>query len=87
MAVGRLGAQCEGLGIQLLAVFGSAVRRGDHPVPPNDLDLAVSLDDPGRLLEVIDAFLELTECDDLDVAVLNRATPVLRARALCGLGL
>lgn len=85
-ADGRLDALCDRLGVELLVVFGSAARP-PAGAPPNDLDVAVSLDDPGRLLELVDALLDLTDCDALDVAVLDRATPVLRARALTGVGL
>jgi predicted nucleotidyltransferase len=88
---GRLDALCERLGVRLLGVFGSAARahRGLTPEerPPRDLDVAVSFAGPPRLLDLIDALTEMTDCDTVDVAVIDGATPVLRAEALVGIPL
>jgi hypothetical protein len=42
---------------------------------------------PNRLLELLDGLTALTDCDVIDVAVIDGANPVLRAEALVGLPL
>jgi predicted nucleotidyltransferase len=77
---------CERFAIQLLTLFGSAV---DPTVTsPGDLDIAVQgASDDVDVLGLTDALVALTHCDSVDVTVLNRARPVVRAKALCGIGL
>lgn len=83
-ADGRIDALGERLGLRLLGVFGSAARRDPAAA---DLDVAVSFRGPRRLLHLVDALVQLTGFDRIDVAVLDGADPVLRARALVGIGL
>jgi predicted nucleotidyltransferase len=80
---------CEQRGVDLLGVFGSAVRhRRDTGTPaPRDLDVAVQFTDQQPLLELIGDLTDLTNYDGLDVAVLNGGTPELRAAGLTGIGL
>jgi hypothetical protein len=81
---GSLDPLCERHGVRVLSAFGSAL----HAADPHDLDLGVGfLAGQGDLLALIDDLTVLTGCDALDVAVIDRADPVLRARALSGLGL
>lgn len=83
-ADGSLDAICERRGVRVLGVFGSSLSSAD----PADLDLGVGfLDRSGDLLGLIDDLTGLTAYDRLDVAVIDRADPVLRARALSGRGL
>lgn len=77
---------CGRFGIELMTIFGSAV----DPMTeyPGDLDVAVQgVSSEVDALGVIDALIELTGCDAVDLTVLNRASPVVRAKALCGIGL
>lgn len=81
---GTLDEICERHGVRLLSAFGSALTLPN----PGDLDLAVGFRGQRRnLLALIDELIQLTGFDRLDVAVLDGANPVLRARALSGLGL
>lgn len=83
-ADGTLDEICERRGVRLLGAFGSALRSPD----PGDLDLGISFQTGGGdVLGVIDDLTVLTGFDGLDVAVIDGADPVLRARALSGLGL
>ena len=92
---GRLDVLADRFGLRLLGVFGSAARAHRFPGradrPPRDLDVAVSFtgdrDGPPPLVELVDALVELTGCDAVDVAVIDGASPVLRAEALVGLPL
>jgi predicted nucleotidyltransferase len=81
---GRLDAICDRLGVRLLGVFGSAAQ--GEPAP-HDLDVAVSFRHEARVLELLDVLTELTGYDHIDLAVIDGADPVLRARALVGIGL
>lgn len=81
---GGLDETCSGLGVRLLGVFGSAVR---DDASPRDLDVSVSFRDEPRVLELVDAVTRLTGYDRVDVAVIDRADPVLRAEALVGVPL
>ncbi|HSL56989.1 MAG TPA: hypothetical protein VK866_04030 [Acidimicrobiales bacterium] len=83
-ADGRVDELGDRLGLRLLGVFGSAARRDPDAA---DLDVAVSFRGERHLLELIDALVQLTGFDRIDVAVLDAADPVLRARALVGMGL
>jgi predicted nucleotidyltransferase len=88
---GRLDRMCEDHGVDLLGVFGSAVRRWrDSTAPaPQDLDVMVrfrqgTVGDP---LALINELMDLTGFDHVDLAIINDALPVLRVEALTGLGL
>lgn len=83
---GRLDALAARLGIRLLGVFGSAA----HPRPGHaaaDLDVAVSFRDAPKELALVDALVEITGVDEIDLAVIDGADPVLRADALVGIPL
>lgn len=81
---GTLDAICERHDVRVLGVFGSVLRSTD----PRDLDIGVGFRAAGGdVLGLIDDLTELTGYDRLDVAVIDGADPVLRARALGGLGL
>lgn len=82
---GTLGSICERLGVRLLGVFGSAVREGSGAV--NDLDVAAGFLEQPDEIGLIDALVELTGCDVIDLAVLDGAGPVLRAEGLTGIAL
>jgi predicted nucleotidyltransferase len=86
---GEVDALGERHGIELLGVFGSAVRRLHDPdaPPPRDLDLAVRLGAESDLLALIADLVDLAGYDGVDVAVLNGAESVLRSEALSGIGL
>lgn len=74
---------CARRGVRLLAVFGSALRS----VEARDVDIAVSFKAEMDILGLVDDLIMLTGFEALDVAVIDGADPVLRARALTGLGL
>lgn len=80
---GELDGLCARFGIQVLTAFGSAVRTPDSA---RDLDVGVlsehdsELDVPGLVV----ALTDLAGLQDVDVADLRRAGPVLRERALVG---
>jgi predicted nucleotidyltransferase len=77
---------CDRCGIELMTIFGSAA--DPMTEQPGDLDVAVQgTSSDVDVLGITDALVELTHCDAIDVTVLNRARPVIRARALCGIGL
>lgn len=81
---GTLDEICERHDVRILGVFGSALASPD----PRDLDIGVGFRRPdGDLLALLDELIKLTGFDRLDVAVIDGADPVLRARALTGLGL
>ena len=85
VADGRIDELCEQRRVRLLALFGSAA--ADTATADSDLDVAVEWLTDGDLLELVDALTVITAFDRVDVAVLNRAGPTLRARALTGRGL
>lgn len=82
---GRLDRLCADHGVRLLGAFGSTTRA--EPSEPRDLDVAVGFLAQPRLLDLIGALADLCGDDGLDVAVLDGAGPVLRARALVGVPL
>lgn len=98
-ADGSLDALCERHLVRVLGVFGSAL----HSAEAEDLDVGVGFLTSGRggetphhgqgraavgdLLGLLDDLIQLTAYDRLDVAVIDGASPVLRARALSGEGL
>lgn len=79
-ADGRLREACHRHGIELVVVFGSALRSPS----PRDLDVAIRFTDYGadRVLAAIDALAELVGPGRLDVVVLNTAGVVVREEAL-----
>ena len=84
-AAGRIDEICERLGVRLLGVFGSACRSSGPE--PGDVDIAVSFAGPRRDLDLIDALVQLTEFDAIDLAVVDLADPVLRGVAFVGIPL
>ena len=84
-ADGTIDDLCRWRQVRLLALFGSAA--GPNSAAAGDLDLAVEWLADGDVLELVDAITALTRFDRVDVAVLNGASPTLRARALTGIGL
>lgn len=81
---GMLDEICERHHVRVLGVFGSALSSSE----PDDLDVGVGFRRRGGdVLALIDDLTALTGFDRLDVAVIDGADPVLRGRALSGLGL
>lgn len=81
---GTLDEICRRRNVRVLGVFGSALTGSE----PADLDLGVGfLAGESDLLGLLDDLTVLAECDELDIAVIDGADPVLRARALSGWGL
>lgn len=80
---GELDALCTRHALALLTVFGSATRPGRNP---RDLDIAVMTlpGAPFDALALLAELSDLTEVENIDLAHLNRAGPVLRERALVG---
>ena len=80
---GRLDMLCEEHGVRVLTVFGSAVSSASSA---RDLDVAVayrtgeSRDD----VKLIDALLALSGIDEVDLLVLDGASPTARRNALVG---
>lgn len=80
---GELDELCVEHGVRVLTAFGSAVRQPDRA---RDLDIA-ALPELGRALDVLPlvvALVDLTGVQEVDLADLGRAGPVLRERALVG---
>jgi predicted nucleotidyltransferase len=80
---GELRALCQRWHVDLLTVFGSA-GRGESD--PRDLDIGV-LTERGAdfgLFEFVTDVIELVGLEQVDVAHLNAAGPLLRERALIG---
>lgn len=79
-ADGTLERLCAGHQVGLMVAFGSTVHGSAEP---DDLDLAVRFTSrPGDLLGLIDALVELTGFDEVDVLDLSRAGPVAKERSL-----
>ena len=80
---GSLSVLCERLGIELLVAHGSAVS-ATALSQPRDLDLAfrASTGRSADLVEIIDALIDLTHFDGIDVMDLRSAGDVAKARAL-----
>ena len=80
---GELRALCQRWHVDLLTVFGSA---GRGEPDPGDLDIGI-LTERGAdfgLFEFVTDVIELVELEQVDVAHLNAAGPLLRERALIG---
>ena len=93
---GSLDALCERFGVRLLSSFGSATRNG--VMPPKDLDIGVSFrrETSGAhgpqggvhaRLQLWTALADLTECEQIDLVIIDVDNPVLRAEALTGIPL
>ncbi|MGH9247104.1 MAG: hypothetical protein ACRD29_22840, partial [Acidimicrobiales bacterium] len=67
---GRLEEVCDRLGVRVLGAFGSATRSG---AAADDLDVAVGFVGAARELELLDALIELTGYDTIDLLVVDRA--------------
>lgn len=81
---GTLDRICERHGVRVLGAFGSATSSADA----HDLDLGVGfLHERRDVLGLLDEMVQLTDYDGIDLAVVDGADPVLRARALSGIGL
>lgn len=80
---GELDAICHAAGVRLLGVFGSAARptAGREPA---DLDVAVSFTGAPDVLALLDELIRLTGFDEIDLAVIDGASPLLRADAMVG---
>ena len=79
---GRLDDVARRYDVALITVFGSAVR---EPERARDLDLAVSLPAGShRLLALLGELADLTASDDVDVLVLDDASPTARFSGLVG---
>lgn len=79
---GRLDELARRHGVGLITVFGSAIRT---PERARDLDVAVSL--PGGtqgLLALVGELADLATSDDVDVLVLDDASPTARFAGLVG---
>ena len=86
---GEVDAMCERWGVRLLGVFGSAARhiRDPEAPAPRDLDVSVSFLGTRHELELLADLARLTDCDVIDLAVLDGAHPLLRAAGFVGIGL
>jgi predicted nucleotidyltransferase len=78
---GELGRLADDLGLALIVVFGSAARSEPDA---RDLDVAVAARPGSRVdpLAVVNALVDLTRFDGVDVMDLDRAGPVARQQAL-----
>jgi predicted nucleotidyltransferase len=72
---------CQEFAVDLLVVFGSAVRGVRQP---RDLDLAARFRpyNPGQVLIFWDRLAAIADSDALDLVVLNTGGPVIKERAL-----
>lgn len=79
---GRLDDVARRYGVGLITVFGSAIRT---PERARDLDVAVSLPaGTDGLLALVGELADLTVSDDVDVLVLDDASPTARFSGLVG---
>ncbi len=79
-ADGRLEVICRRLDVGLMTVFGSAVR---DPETARDVDVAALFGErsPMAPLHLVNALVDLTGTDAVDLLVLNDADPVARFNA------
>lgn len=83
---GRLEEICIRHGVRVLSIFGSAARPG--PVEPGDVDVGVGfLESPAPVVALVSALTDLVRSDHIDLALVDGAEPLLRARAFAGVGL
>lgn len=82
---GEIDEVCDRLGVALLGLFGSAAR--GEAGPNSDLDVCVSFAGEPAELAVIDELKRITHFEQIDLAVIDGANPVIRARAMTGIGL
>lgn len=80
---GELDAICHARGVRVLGLFGSAARRAPDREPA-DLDVAVSFAGTPDTLALLDDLVRITRFDQIDLAVIDGASPVLRAEAMVG---
>lgn len=78
---GRLDRLGREHGVRLLTVHGSAL---DDPDEARDLDLAVALEPGSDLVALVNALIDLTGTDAVDVMVLDGASPTARRNGLSG---
>lgn len=80
---GRLDALCGRLGVRVLTVFGSAVT---DPRSARDLDVAVAYRSAHARndLRTVDALMQVSGIDAVDLLVLDNASPTARRHALVG---
>ncbi|RBY80526.1 hypothetical protein DQ238_08030 [Geodermatophilus sp. TF02-6] len=82
---GRLDELARRHGVALITVFGSAVRT---PERARDLDVAVSLPAGSHgLVALVGDLADLTASDDVDLLVLDGASPTARFSGLVGVHL
>jgi predicted nucleotidyltransferase len=83
---GRLEDICTRHGVRVLGIFGSAAR--PTSVEPGDVDVAVGFLPGGApVVALLNALVDLTRSDHIDLAMVDGAEPLLRARAFVGVGL
>lgn len=80
---GELDEICRARHIHLLGLFGSTARPAEG-AEPHDVDVAVSWAGPPDPLGLIADLVVLTGFDAIDLAMVDRADPLLRANALTG---
>ncbi|THV41092.1 nucleotidyltransferase family protein [Glycomyces buryatensis] len=81
-ADGSLNELCERFGLDLVVVFGSVIR---DDAEPRDLDIAVHYrGERPSPVAMVEAFVQLTRFDQIDLMDLNRADPFAREQALVG---
>lgn len=79
---GRLEQVARRHGADLVTVFGSAIRT---PESAHDLDVAVALSDGTTdLVGLVGGLADLTASDDVDLLVLDDASPTARFHGLVG---
>ena len=80
---GRLAAVCQRLDVVLMTVFGSAVREA---ATARDLDVAALFGTRATTapLDLVNALVELSGTEDVDLLVLDDADPVVRFKATAG---
>lgn len=82
-ASGALESLCRRHDIRVLTAFGSVVHGNGEP---GDLDVGIAFEPraEGDLIAVVNALIEFTGSERVDVMDIGRASPVARSRALIG---